>query len=59
MEPRNGLQGGRMIVTVLEVRVDAEKIEELIKDYVSKVALVPTGNMHFDAGGNAWVEVEQ
>ena len=47
-----------MIVTVLEVRVDAGKIEELIKDYVSKVAFVPTGNMHFDAGGNAWVEVE-
>ena len=48
-----------MIVTVLEVRVDAEKIEELIKDYVTKVALVPTGKVHFDAGGNAWVEVEQ
>jgi hypothetical protein len=47
-----------MLVQVLEVRVDAEKIEELIKDYVSKVALVPTGNMHFDAGGNAWVAVE-
>ena len=47
-----------MIVTVLEVRVDAETIEKLIKDYVSKVAYIPTGNIHFDAGGNAWVEVE-
>jgi hypothetical protein len=47
-----------MMVTVLEVRVDAETIEKLIKDYVSKVAFVPTGNMHFDAGGNAWVAVE-
>jgi|LAHU01.1.fsa_nt_gb hypothetical protein len=47
-----------MIVTVLEVRVDAEKIEELIKDYVAKMTYKPTGNMHFDAGGNAWVAVE-
>jgi hypothetical protein len=46
-----------MIVTVLEVRVDAEKIEELIKDYVTRMTYKPTGNMHFDAGGNAWVEV--
>ena len=47
-----------MIVTVLEVRVDAEKIEELILDYVKKATYKPTGNIHFDAGGNAWVAVE-
>ena len=47
-----------MIKNVMEIRISAETIEKLIKDYVSKTTYVPTGNMHFDAGGNVWVEVE-
>jgi hypothetical protein len=47
-----------MIKEVLEVCVDAEIIEKLIKEYVVKATYTPTGNLHFDCGGNAWVEVE-
>ena len=47
-----------MIKQVLEIRVDCDKIAELIMDYVKTLTFKPTGGLHFDPGGNVWVEVE-
>ena len=47
-----------MIKQVLEIRVDCDKVAELIMDYVKTMTFKPSGALHFDPGGNAWVEVE-
>ena len=48
-----------MIKQVLEIRVDCDKVAELIMDFVKTMTFKPSGALHFDPGGNAWVEVEE